>query len=242
LGLNDYFNCSQGQFYCGVGGLNSFGRELVNEHFSFCIELGLKISGINQEVAPGQWEFQIGPVTGIEAAHQLMIGRYVLEILAEKYEVYISYEPKLYEKLNGSGCHINFSTKSMRGEDVRNYNTEGINYIFAGIKKLEAKHAEHIAAYGKDNHLRLTGLHETSSMDKFSWGIGTRNTSIRIGNETYRNNCGYFEDRRPAANVDPYLSTALLFKTIVIDDKPDDDDLVPISFNWQQFAALMDNR
>jgi len=81
------------------------------------------------------------------------------------------------------------------------------------MNKLEAIHSEHIAVYGENNYLRLTGLHETSSMTKFTWGIGTRNTSVRIPNETAKNGCGYFEDRRPAANIDPYLATSVIAKT-----------------------------
>ena len=81
------------------------------------------------------------------------------------------------------------------------------------IYKLKDKHNEHMQIYGKNNRERLTGHHETAGFDTFSYGIGTRNTSIRIGNDTYRNGKGYFEDRRPAANMDPYLVTSSIFQT-----------------------------
>ena len=90
---------------------------------------------------------------------------------------------------------------------------DGLTEIIACMEKLERKHEQHIDAYGKDNHLRLTGLHETSSMDKFTWGIGTRNTSVRIPNLTQKDGAGYFEDRRPAANIDPYLATSIIAET-----------------------------
>jgi len=86
------------------------------------------------------------------------------------------------------------------------------------MDKLANKHEQHIAVYGKDNCMRLTGLHETSSMNKFTWGIGTRNTSVRIPNATVKNSCGYFEDRRPAANIDPYLATAIIAKTCCLNN------------------------
>jgi glutamine synthetase len=213
IGMNDHFNTSQGQFYCGVGGLNSYGRDMVHQHYVECLRYGLQISGINQEVAVGQWEFQIGPVTGIEAAHQMMIARFLLEITAECHGCYICYDPKPYPEWNGSGCHINFSTKAMR-------ESGGYPVILSAMNKLEAKHIDHIAVYGIDNEKRLTGRHETSSMKKFTWGVGTRNTSVRIGNDTYKNGCGYFEDRRPAANIDPYVTTAMIFKTCVLDEEP----------------------
>lgn len=213
VGMNQHINTPQGQFYCGVGGLNSYGRNVVSVHHTQCIKYGLQISGTNQEVAVGQWEFQIGPLTGIEAAHQMIIARFLLELVAESVNCYICYEPKPYAEWNGSGCHINFSTKTMREPG-------GLATIMSSMEKLKVNHMKHIAVYGVNNEDRLTGRHETSSMNKFSWGIGTRNTSVRIGNETFTNECGYFEDRRPAANIDPYITTAMIFETCVLETKP----------------------
>jgi glutamine synthetase len=195
----------EGYHYCGTTQkVNE--RMIVEKHLRMCIEAGVKISGINAEVAKGQWEFQIGPCEGIQAGDHLIVARYILERLSEQFQYSVNYFPKINSDINGSGCHINFSTVGTRNEN-------GIEIIYKYIERLEKMHQEHIDVYGENNHLRLTGLHETSSIDKFSWGIGTRNTSIRIPNQTFKNKCGYFEDRRPAANVDPYLSTSTLFKT-----------------------------
>jgi len=195
----------EGYHYCGTTkNLNQ--RIIVEKHLQMCIEAGIKISGINAEVSNGQWEFQIGPCEGIQSGDHLIVARYILERLAEQIECSINYTPKIKSNENGSGCHINFSTFSSRCEN-------GIEFIYRYIERLEKKHQEHISVYGENNHLRLTGLHETSSIHKFSWGIGTRNTSVRIPNQTFKNKYGYFEDRRPAANIDPYLATSTLFKT-----------------------------
>lgn len=78
---------------------------------------------------------------------------------------------------NGAGMHTNVSTKEMREEG-------GIDAIRTAIYKLGAKHAEHIAVYGTGNELRLTGLHETASMDQFCYGVANRGASIRIGRDT----------------------------------------------------------
>ena len=57
----------QGPYYCSAGADVAFGREIVEEHLVKCKQAGLKVSGVNAEVMPGQWEFQVGPCIGLEA-------------------------------------------------------------------------------------------------------------------------------------------------------------------------------
>ena len=204
------YNVPQGKFYCGIGNKSNIERIIAEEHLLACLNIGLTISGLNAEVANKQWEFQIGPCEGIESADQLYIARYLLERIAEWHGVTISYEPKINKNINGSGCHTNFSTKKTRSNN-------GLTEIWNCIHKLEQKHSAHMLVYGKNNNKRLTGHHETASYNTFSYGVGTRNTSIRIGNETFKDKKGYFEDRRPAANMDPYLVTSIIFKTCCLD-------------------------
>lgn len=202
----------QGEYYCGLGMGKSFYREIVEQHLYACLTAGLRISGVNAEVAPYQWEYQIGPCTGIEAGDELWVSRYILARIAERVNVEVCYDPKPLEEYNGSGCHTNFSTKGMREEN-------GLNLIFDAIKKLSEKHTEHMKVYGNGNDRRMSGLYETSEFDKFTFNIKKpvdRGASIRIGWETIKNKKGYFEDRRPASTMDPYVVTSKMFETIVL--------------------------
>jgi glutamine synthetase len=203
----------QGDWYCGLGKKQPIERYIADEHLEYCLYSGLDMSGVNSEVAPYQWEFQVGPSTGIDAGDQLWLSRYILGRIAEKCGVTINYHPKPMVEINGSGCHTNFSTSSTRVK-VENNNDSCVEKLHEYIEKMSKVQKEHIDVYGTNNEARLTGHHETGNINVFSYGIGTRNTSIRIPNQVYKNREGlYLEDRRPASNMDPYLVTSQIFKT-----------------------------
>ena len=199
----------QGQYYCSVGGRYTWGRDFVEEHLDICLEAGLNVEGINQEVAPGQWEFQVFAKGAKQAGDQIWVARYLLNRVTEKYGYYIELHPKpVHGDWNGSGMHANFSNTTLR--------TAGSKDVYEKIcEAFRPVAEEHIKVYGAYNDQRLTGLHETQSINEFSYGVSDRGASIRIPIATVESGWkGWLEDRRPASNANPYEVAARIIKTV----------------------------
>ncbi len=198
----------QGPYYCGAGADRIFGREIADDHIDACLGAGLKLAGINAEVMMGQWEFQVFAKSAATAGDEVWMARYLCERTAEQYGVKIDWHPKPVKgDWNGSGMHANFSNGAMREQGGKEMMVKICETFGENIER-------HISVYGADNDQRLTGLHETQAIDKFSYGEFDRGASIRIPVATIQNDWkGRLEDRRPSSNGDPYKIAAVVIKT-----------------------------
>ncbi len=199
----------QGPYYCSVGANNAYGRGCIEEHLDACLEAGINVEGINAEVAAGQWEFQVFAKGAKRAGDETWVARYLLERIAEEHGYAVEWHPKPLGNTdwNGSGLHANVSNGAMR--------EAGTPDVFTKICEEFGKNIQrHIDVYGAHNEQRLTGAHETQSIDQFSFGVSDRGASIRIPVATVDEGWkGRLEDRRPASNSDPYKVAAAIIKT-----------------------------
>lgn len=206
----------QSYFY-GVGTENIAARQVADAHIKACSYAGVKLYGSNAEAVIAQWEYQIGPLPGVEAGDHLWMSRYILHRVAEDFGVVVSFEPRPFKvaDLPGSAAHINFSTKQSRSEG-------GFDWINKALAKLEVKHELHLAAYDprkeKSNDERLNANLLGTPNREYSAGVASKTVCVRVPRETEKSGRGFFEDRRPGANMEPYRAMQALVETLCLSE------------------------
>ena len=204
----------QGKYYTGVGyeNVGDIAREIVDTHLDLCLDAGINHEGINAEVAKGQWEFQIFGKGSKKAADDDVDGplppQPPLRILRRDREL-----PLQAARPRRGLERLRHALELLHRAHA--HHVGGKEYFEALMAAFDKYKNEHIAVYGPDNHLRLTGLHETQSIDKFNYGIANRGASVRVPhsfvNSGYK---GYLEDRRPNSQGDPYAIAGRILQTI----------------------------
>lgn len=205
----------QGDYYCGVGHQSiGRGRAFLEEMTNIINDddLKLNITGTNMEVGPGQMEVQLCE-HGLEAADKMLVMRFFMIIEAEARDLEVDFTPKPSilsgPEWNGSGCHVNFSTKEMR-EDGESP-LSAVLAMANALQNLKDNHSSQVQYLGSENNRkRLTGENETSSYDTFTYGVAHRGASARIPRQCVKDLKGYIEDRRPGSDMDPYVVLPLI--------------------------------
>lgn len=211
---------SKNNHYCSVDPSYSTASQILEKFVARCAESNLNIQGYHRESGPMQWAYTLGYLNGLTSADQLWLSRFILEKTCEEYGVYVHWKPKPFKgDWDGSACHTTFSTRQMR--QVTDSNS-GLLFMYKAIEKLEKHHPTFIKYAGQGNIDRLTGDRGTSSFHEFSYGAGNRNASVRIRNQVFAQGYGDFEDRRPGANMDPYMVASMLYAFVCLDQDIDE--------------------
>ena len=197
-----------GTTFCGQSKYSIDVHKLMRTHAEWCLEASIMFAGYNLEEAPGQYKFKIGPRIGnaselgglpikgesciLKVCDDLIMARFLLHKVCELYALMPVFEPKPFVEENGSGCHTDFAVSFIRNADKKEKSKKRLEK-FIEILKFGHTQVMEDELYGVGNKKRLCGKHGAIDYKHFTGSI-----RIKTGNE-------YIQDKRPAANCNPYI-------------------------------------
>ena len=207
------FPAPQGGYYCGVGADEVFGRPVVEAHLENCLKAGLKISGINAEVMPGQWEFQVGPVAAPEVADQLWVARWLLYRTAEDFPTTVG-QQRLGQARPEAG-QGRLERRRLPHQLLDRRDARELRRVHR--RRRGARHAPRAAH--RQLRRRHRGAPDRPARDGLAARVHATASRTAAPRCAFRGRSridkkGYIEDRRPNANMDPYVVTRLIIETV----------------------------
>ena len=181
--MTEIFNTEYNNYY------SVFENKIIKELIEKCIFSELNITNIYSEKGCDQWTISVKS-DNIDAADQLILLRYFLMKVCDKYDTYPNFDPIPYHGYNPSSLRVSFCSELME---------MGYDKIQDCLKFFAKNHDDDLHYYG-DNNKRLT----SDQKCHFSFGISKGNVSVTIPKETFLNKKGNIIDNRPASNADPY--------------------------------------
>ena len=163
------------------------------EHLDLCLAAGINHEGINAEVAKGQWEFQIFGKGSKKAADEMWMARYLMQRLTEK----LRHRHRVSTASRSATPTGTARACTPTSRPPTCARVGGKDYFEELMEAFEKNLMDHIAVYGPDNDMRLTGKHETAPWNKFSYGVADRGASIRVPHSFIKNGLQGLSGRPP---------------------------------------------
>ncbi|WP_439959499.1 glutamine synthetase family protein [Vulcanisaeta thermophila] len=195
--------------------LHNYMKEIV----AGLAEAGINYTKIHHEVAPSQYEVNIGATDPLRLADQIIYFKIMAKDIAQKYGLRATFMPKPFWGMNGSGAHTHISVWK-DGRNLFQSNTgkitEECGYAISSILS-NARALSAFVAPLVNSYKRLVPHYEAPT--RLVWGYANRSAMIRI--PQYKMRINRIEYRHPDPSMNPYLAFATIVLTILkgLDEK-----------------------
>ncbi len=156
----------------------------------------MEVEVSHHEVAPGQGEINFRYGDPVETADRVQVYKQVLRIVARRRGYDVTFMPKPFEGMNGSGMHTHVNLER-NGENVFRGFSREMGYFLGGILE-HARALSFLASPAVNSYKRLVPNHEAPVY--ICWGRRNRSAMVRIPHGDNR-----IEYRAPDPMANPYL-------------------------------------